>query len=189
MYDGNGTSGSSTTTSAIEAELATRLHALGRRVSPIEICDLWVFPPLPDVEESGDFVLFTRVLADEMRRVCAVEFTDPPASSNGTHAAGRSANGNGSAGNGSPEQGSGSNGANGNGASRNSDSGHEPGIPSAPLPTVRITEYGRVPVGRVQRVVDGFRRRLGDHREPLHVRVDGCPQSWLRMLAEESSSG
>ena len=189
MHDGNGTNGQSAATNAVESELAARLHALGRRVSPVEICDLWVFPPLPDIEESGDFVLFTRLLTDEMRRVCAVEFTDPTGPSNGNHAVLRSANGNGSAGNGSVEKAAANNGSNGNGESRNGDRGHEPGIPSRPLPTVRITEYGRVPAGRVQRVVDGFRRRLGDHREPLHVRVDGCPESWLRMLAEESSSG
>jgi hypothetical protein len=37
--------------------------------------------------------------------------------------------------------------------------------------------------------VDGFRRRLGDDREPLHIRVDGRPDSWIRMLAPESSEG
>ncbi len=183
MQDGNGTNGHSASTNALKSELAARLHALGRRVSPVEICDLWVFPPLPDIEESGDFVLFTRVLADEMRRVCAVEFTDPPVPSNGNLTSRQPTNGNGSAGNGSA-----GNGSAGNGTARNGDTGHDPAIPPMTLPTVRITEYGRVPVGRVQRVVDGFRRRLGDHREPFHVRVDGCPESWVQMLAGESSS-
>ncbi|MEJ2481727.1 MAG: hypothetical protein P8049_00995 [Gemmatimonadota bacterium] len=179
MHDGNGTSEQSAATTAVESDLATRLHALGRRVSPIEICDLWVFPPLPDIEDSSDFVLFTRLLADEMRRVCAVEFTDPPATSNGNPSGQRPANGNGSAGHGPANGGSDPNGVSGTGANDVAGS----------LPSVRITEYGRVPAGRVQRVVDGFRRRLGDHREPLHVQVDGCPHSWVRMLAGESSNG
>jgi len=138
-------------------------------VSPVEISELWVFPPLPDIEESGEFVLFTRVVADEMRRVCAVEF------------------GNGVAGNGTaPANGNGNGAGNGAGAANGNGNGNGARVPG---PTVRITEYGRVPSNRVQRVVDGFRRRLGDDREPLHLRVDGCPHSWVSMLAPEPSEG
>ncbi len=162
MYDGNGTSGHPAVAAIVDSDLATRLRALEHSVSPAEISDLWVFPPLPDLEDSGDFVLFTRVLPDEMRRVCRVEFADSVA-----------ANGNG-------HQGNGQNG-NGNGVA-GTGNGSE-------TPVARITEYGRVPSKRVQRVVDGFRRRLGDDREPLHIRVDCRPDSWLRMLAPESSEG
>ena len=168
MYDGNGTSGHPAVAAVVEPDLAVRLRALEHSVSPAEISDLWVFPPLPDLEDSGDFVLFTRVLPDEMCRICRVEFTDAVVTNgNGQQVNGR--NGDGVAGDGQ---------ANGNG------NGNGSGAPVA-----RITEYGRVPSKRVQRVVDGFRRRLGDDREPLHIRVGGCPDSWIRMLAPEPSEG
>jgi hypothetical protein len=198
LYDGNGTSGHPTATSAVNSELATRLDALGRTISPVEISELWVFPPLPDLVESGEFVLFTRVLANEMRRVCAVEFTEPEPAANGRQANGGSRNGNGVAGNGTTDtngqgatQGTASSGngnGNGNGAPRPADSnGNDVAV--AQGPTVRIIEYGRVPSNRVQRVVDGFRRRLGDEREPIHLRVNGCTDSWVRILASDSSDG
>ena len=170
MYDGNGTSGHSVVAAVVDSDLAVRLRALEHSVSPAEISDLWVFPPLPDLEDSEDFVLFTRVLPDEMRRVCRAEFAEAVVTNgNGQHVNGR--NGNGATGEGH------SNG-NGNGNGNGSE-----------FPVARITEYGRVPSKRVQRVVDGFRRRLGDDREPLHIRVDGCPDSWIRLLAPESSDG
>ena len=166
MYDGNGTSGHPAVATVVEPDLAVRLRALEHSVSPAEISDLWVFPPLPDLEDSGDFVLFTRVLPDEMRRICRVEFADAVVpNANGQQVNGR--NGDGVAGDGQ---------ANGNGNGSGAS-------------VVRITEYGRVPSKRVQRVVDGFRRRLGDDREPLHIRVDGCADSWIRMLAPESTDG
>ena len=172
MYDGNGTSGHPAVAAVVDSDLAVRLRALEHIVSLAEISDLWVFPPLPDLEGSGDFVLFTRVLPDEMRRICRVEFAEAAATNgNGHQVNGR--NGNGVAGNGQ---------ATGNGNENGNGNGPE-------TPVARITEYGRVPSKRVQRVVDGFRRRLGDDREPLHIRVDGCPDSWNRMLAPESSEG
>lgn len=183
MYDGNGTSGHPAIAAGVDSDLAVRLRALGHSVSPTEISDLWVFPPLPDLEDSGDFVLFTRVLPDEMRRVCRVEFADPVVTNgNGQQANGRSGNGNGVVGNGHAAVNGNGNG-NGNGTSV-AENGHDSEIPVA-----HITEYGRVPSKRVQRVVDGFRRRLGDDREPLHIRVDCRFDSWLRMLAPESSEG
>ena len=178
MYDGNGTSGHPAIATVVDSDLAVRLRALGYSVSPAEISDLWVFPPLPDLEDSGDFVLFTRVLPDEMRRVCRAEFADVVVTNgNGNQANGR--NGGGVAGNGqTPVNG------NGNGIGDGNGNGNRSGTHVA-----RITEYGRVPSKRVQRVVDGFRRRLGDDREPLHIRVDGCPDSRIRMRAPEPSEG
>lgn len=44
--------------------LAARLGDLGQRVPPPQIADLWLFPPLPDVEASSEFLLFTRMLED-----------------------------------------------------------------------------------------------------------------------------
>jgi hypothetical protein len=155
VKNGNGTNGTGETPplasrgeAALANPLSERLRSLEGRVPPNEISDLWVFPPLSDLEDSREFVLFTRRLPDEMRRVCAAEF---PAASGGVDAGG---NGH----------------ATGNGRGAN----------------VRITEYGRVPSGRVSRVVEGFRRRLGDDREPLHLRIEGRPDSWDRLLAPQS---
>ncbi|MDE2719476.1 hypothetical protein [Candidatus Palauibacter polyketidifaciens] len=43
---------------------AARLGDLGRRIPPPRIADVWLFPPLPQVEESSEFFLFTRILED-----------------------------------------------------------------------------------------------------------------------------
>lgn len=47
--------------------LATRLAAVEQRVPPPEIADVWLFPPLPDVVSSSEFLLFTRILDAETR--------------------------------------------------------------------------------------------------------------------------
>lgn len=47
--------------------VAHRLSALGSVVPPPEIHELWVFPPLEDVEPSAEFLLFTRFLDGERR--------------------------------------------------------------------------------------------------------------------------
>ncbi|MFQ5690670.1 MAG: hypothetical protein ACE5HQ_10400 [Gemmatimonadota bacterium] len=47
--------------------VAQRLGALGEVVPPPEIAELWVFPPLVDVDASAEFFLFTR-LVDGTRR-------------------------------------------------------------------------------------------------------------------------
>lgn len=41
------------------------LQALGRVVPPSEISELWVFPPLAEVDASAEFLLFTRFRPDE----------------------------------------------------------------------------------------------------------------------------
>jgi hypothetical protein len=38
---------------------------------------------------------------------------------------------------------------------------------------------------RVSRVVEGFRERLGDHREPLHFEIGGSAESWSRLTQPE----
>lgn len=47
--------------------IASRLNAVERIVPPPEIADLWLFPPLPDVESSAEFLLFTRILEGNAR--------------------------------------------------------------------------------------------------------------------------
>jgi hypothetical protein len=53
VADGTGTNGSG---------IATRLDALCKAIPHIEISELWLFPPLSDVESSAEFFLFTRFL-------------------------------------------------------------------------------------------------------------------------------
>lgn len=47
--------------------LATRLNEVERRVPVPRIADVWLFPPLPDVVSSSEFLLFTTMLEDETR--------------------------------------------------------------------------------------------------------------------------
>lgn len=47
--------------------IAWRLNAVEHVVPPPEIADLWLFPPLPDVESSAEFLLFTRILEGNAR--------------------------------------------------------------------------------------------------------------------------
>jgi hypothetical protein len=189
VNNGSGTNGSaradSVTGAALTPSLSERLRTLKGHVPPSEISDLWVFPPLADLEDSREFVLFTRLLPDGMRRVCAAEFTGGAGTAGGD-GAGRSgpseANGNGKG----PPGGHGP-GVNGNGHATGLSGRVAADRPRAESPAVRITEYGRVPSGRVTRVVDGFRRRLGDDREPLHLRIEGRPDSWDRLLAPDDA--
>ena len=50
-----------------QSSLTNRLGHLAKRVPPPMIADVWLFPPLPDVESSSEFLLFTRILEDGVR--------------------------------------------------------------------------------------------------------------------------
>ena len=65
----NGAGPSSSEPGSIDPEgsLAARLGHLGQAVPPPLIADLWLFPPLPDVESSAEFLLFTRIVEDDVR--------------------------------------------------------------------------------------------------------------------------
>jgi len=154
---GNGNGAAGRTDDEARREVVVRLRDLGQRIAPAEISDVWVFPPLANLEGSTEFLLFTRYLPDEMRHLCGAEFTADASPRNGHGQAGGNGNGNG----------------NGNGQ-------------AAPPDRVRrITEYGAVPSHRVPRVVAGFRRRLGDLREPLHFEIGGSVDSWGKLVAAE----
>lgn len=56
---------------ALDPEVTDRLRALERAVSPEEICELWIFPPLADVEGSAEFFLFTLFLEEDRRALCS----------------------------------------------------------------------------------------------------------------------
>lgn len=148
----------------VSDELARRLRALSRAVSPEEMGELWIFPPLSDMEGSSEFLLFTRRLERDRRRVYSARMTFR-ADDRGTRAHGTAGNG------GPPGAGAG----NGDG----SDAGE-----GDPAPGQRITEHGSVPSGRVHRLVDRFRRRLEDGGEPVHVVIDGRRERWTELVAE-----
>jgi len=59
----------------IAPETIGRLRMLASNIPPEELSEVWVFPPLPDLEDSQEFVLFTRRMSEGVFRVCAAEFT------------------------------------------------------------------------------------------------------------------
>lgn len=121
MQNGNGLNGTHAP-EAIPAETIERLRRLAGSIPPEELSEIWIFPPLDDVEGSDEFHLFTRCVGEGVYRVCAAEFTTA-------------------------------------------------GI-------TRVTVYGAVPEGRVPRLVAGFRHRLGDRRDPLHLPIFGSLARW-----------
>lgn len=54
---------------ARETPVVSRLSKLTEVVPPPEICELWVFPPLRDLDDSEEFFLFTRFFEGETRRI------------------------------------------------------------------------------------------------------------------------
>lgn len=148
----------------VSDELTRRLRALARAVSPEELGELWIFPPLSDMDGSAEFLLFTRRLERDRRRVYSARMAFR--AENGGPEAGVAA-----AGNGTPP---------GAGAGNGDGSG---GGEGDPVPGQRITEHGSVPSGRVHRLVDRFRRRLEDEGEPVHVVIDGRRERWAELVA------
>jgi hypothetical protein len=65
----NGNGAQANGTAADEVPVASRLDALGQVVPPPEIAELWVFPPLAEIDDSEEFFLFTRFFQGESRRV------------------------------------------------------------------------------------------------------------------------
>jgi hypothetical protein len=55
------------------AALAARLTEVERCVPALEIADVWLFPPLPDVVPSSEFVLFTRMLEGDTRALFSAQ--------------------------------------------------------------------------------------------------------------------
>jgi len=123
----------------LTGDLTVKLRQLGRAVSPTEISDLWVFPPIEELEDSSEFLLFTRFMNEDLRRLCAARFV--------------------SVRNGGPE----------------------------PHVEQQVTEYGSVPAQRLPRLIEGFRKRLGDGRPPIHLPIEGCPVNWDRLISLESA--
>ena len=73
VADGTGANGSI---------IETRLNAISEAVPHLEIAELWLFPPLADVESSAEFFLFTRFLDGDSRALysaCMVPANGAPA--------------------------------------------------------------------------------------------------------------
>ncbi|WP_419942273.1 hypothetical protein [Candidatus Palauibacter sp.] len=60
-----------------------RLGDLSRRVPPPSIGDIWLFPPLPQLEDSSEFLLFTRILEDGKRALYSARMV--PANGTSAH--------------------------------------------------------------------------------------------------------
>lgn len=76
MRNGNAVNGRTENGSAetISELTAARLRRLAGRIPPDELSEVWVFPPLEDIEGSDEFHLFTRRMSEGVYRVCAAEF-------------------------------------------------------------------------------------------------------------------
>lgn len=158
------TEGTGTSADGVTEEVARRLRAVGRAVSPEEIGDLWIFPPLEDVEHSAEFLLFTRRLEEGKLRLYSARLRHAAAGEDPEPAA---ANGNGH--------------ANGNGrADGNGNGAHAPN--GGPPMRQEITEHGSVPADRLPGFVVRLQRRLGGAAEPRHVAIDGRPDRWHELL-------
>lgn len=175
------TEGTGTPVEAVSEEVARRLRAVGRAVSPEEIGDLWIFPPLEDIEHSAEFLLFTRKMEEGKLRLYSARVRRAVAGPGENGDAAATANGNGDA---ATANGNG-NGAHGHGVSAN---GNGAGPPAAAI-RQQITEHGTVPADRVPGLVVRLRRRLGDDGEPRHVTIDGRPERWLELLPSELRGG
>lgn len=90
---GNGKGAGVAAEEDVRLGVATCLRDLGQHIAPAEISDIWVFPPLPHLEGSSEFLLFTRLLPDEMRHLCGAEFN--PGNGNASSAVVTKGNGNG----------------------------------------------------------------------------------------------
>jgi len=160
--------GGSASVPEISQELVGRLRAVGRAVSPEEIGDLWIFPPLSDVEDSSEFLLFTRHREGDRRSVYSARVRrnegDEPGSGKAPGTDGRPLQDAGT-----PDGAGGPQGA----------------------AAQRITHHGTVPGDRVGRLIRRFRRRLGEEdREPVHVTLDGRRDRWSALLgADRDAAG
>lgn len=128
MQNGNGMN-ATPESDAVPSDTIERLRRLAGSIPPEELSEVWIFPPLDDVDGSDEFHLFTRQVGEGVFRVCAAEFAESGAA--------------------------------------------------------RVTVYGAVPEGRVPGLVAGFRRRLGDRHDPLHLPIFGSLERWRLVVGAD----
>lgn len=154
----------------IPEDVARRLRELERAVSPGEIADLWVFPPLTDVETSREFLLFTRYLEQDRRRLYTARIPGHVAADGGEPPV---PNGDG---------------AGGSSGRAETEGGERNGGPHTGR-RQEIREHGTVPAERLPGLIQRFRRRVGDDREPLHLTIEGRLERWDELLPGDGSGG
>lgn len=165
----------------LSSDLIRRLRGLERWVSPKQMGEVWIFPPLDEPEGTREFMLFTRMAGDDEREVYSARLRlDAP---------GKAAVGN----NGGP----GRNGGSADPAKENGTEGvhpshdgvERPEVAGRPAPDQAVVEHGSAPAERMPALVERFLRRMGDDRPPVHVRIDGSRQRWdelVTRLSEEA---
>lgn len=142
----------------LDPEITGRLRDLERSVQPEEICELWIFPPLSEIDGSAEFFLFTRFAEDDRRGLCSARLRRRPDGEVVGDGPDR------------PEV---------NGSARNGEDGASDQVRAV---RQKITEHGSVPADRLPRLVERFRKRLGEDEEPLHFRIEGSPSRWKRLV-------
>jgi hypothetical protein len=132
--------------------VARRLLEVARRVDPGEIGELWIFPPLPEVEASAEFLVFTRYASDGRLRLYTARDAGParPASGGEPRSGPRE-----------PATGT---------AEPETAVGEE------------VRAHGAVPADRVPRLLERFQRRVGVDHDPVHVRLEGSQVRWRSLV-------
>jgi len=168
---GNGTS------AGLSADLKRRLREVGWQVPPEEIGDVWIFPPLPELDDSREFLLFTRCRAGGGHRVYSARSVIRDGSDGQTGVASGELVENGDS---SANQNSS---ANGNGAVYAMGAMGAGGVGTlSPGGGQELVEHGSVPASRVAGFIERFRRRLREDREPLHLVIGGSVEEWERWI-------
>jgi len=137
--------------------VAGRLRDVEARIDPEQIVDVWIFPPLRDLDDSSEFVVLSRSVPDGRRRLYTAGLRrrppEPPPAEEGTEEAESAA--------------------------------AEPGAPegaASRAPTHEVTEHGVVPAERLPRLLERFRRRIGEQHEPRHVAIQGSRARWEALV-------
>jgi len=148
--------------------VAGRLRDVEARVDPDQIAEVWIFPPLPDLEDSSEFVVLSRYVPDGRRRLYTAGLRRRASPRMG----------------GEPEEGA---------PERPEPGGAEPDGASPdggePLSTHEVTEHGVVPADRVPRLLERFRRRIGEEHEPRHVPIEGSRDRWEALVPRPAPAG
>jgi hypothetical protein len=143
--------------------VARRLLEVARRIAPGEIGELWIFPPLPEVEASAEFLVLTRYVADGRLRLYTARRPGPPRPERELSAVGEER----------PRK-------------------ETAATPAAPPLDEEVRAHGVVPADRVPRLLERFQRRVGTEHDPVHVRVEGSEARWRALVgaaeAEEPGS-
>lgn len=142
---------------AASAPVIERLRDVELRVDPAEIGGVWIFPPLPELEESSEFVLLSRYLADGRLRLYTSGLRRRSREGDAGAEGAREAGG---------------------------DPGSGPEGASAPPagPDHEVTEHGAVPADRLPRLLERFRRRIDQEADPRHVSIEGSRERWEALV-------